>query len=93
MEQKQESAAASEGESALMLFATHTCPNCAQATQILDDAGIRYEKIYAEDNRDLARKYGIMSAPTLVMDDGSAVSKFRGVGEVRTFVQNAAVKQ
>ena len=84
--------AAAEGES-VMLFATHTCPNCAQATQILDDAGIRYEKIYAEDNRDLARKYGIMSAPTLVMDDGSAVSKFRGVGEVRTFVQNAAVKQ
>ena len=87
-----ETVAAAEGEK-LMLFATHTCPNCAQATQILDDAGIRYEKIYAEDNRDLARKYGILQAPTLVVDDGSTVSKFRGVGEVRTFVETAAVKQ
>ena len=83
--------AAAEGES-VMLFATHTCPNCAQATQILDDAGILYKKIYAEENRDLAKKYGIVSAPTLVVDDGSTVSKFRGVGEVRTFTQSA-VKQ
>ena len=91
-EKEAETVVAAEGEK-LMLFATHTCPNCAQATQILDDAGIRYEKIYAEENRDLAKKYGIMSAPTLVVDDGSTVSKFRGVGEVRTFVENAAVKQ
>ena len=87
-----ETVVAAEGEK-LLLFATHTCPNCAQATQILDDAGIRYQKIYAEENRDLARKYGILQAPTLVVDDGSAVSKFRGVGEVRTFTQSAAVKQ
>ena len=91
-EKEAETAVAAEGEK-LLLFATHTCPNCAQAVQLLDDAGIRYEKIYAEENRDLAKKYGIMSAPTLVMDDGSTVSKFRGVGEVRTFTQSAAVKQ
>ena len=91
-EKEAETAVAAEGEK-LLLFATHTCPNCAQAVQLLDDAGIRYEKIYAEENRDLAKKYGIMSAPTLVMDDGSTVSKFRGVGEVRTFTQNAALKQ
>ena len=83
--------AAAEGES-VMLFATHTCPNCAQATQILDEAGILYKKIYAEENRDLAKKYGIVSAPTLVVDDGSTVSKFRGVGEVRTFTQSAVKK-
>ena len=83
---KEEAAVASEGEK-LLLFATHTCPNCAQATQMLDEAGISYEKIYAEENRDLARKYGIMQAPTLVSDDGSKVSKFRGVGEVRAFVE------
>ena len=84
--------AAAEGESVL-LFATHTCPNCAQAVQLLDEAGILYKKIYAEENRDLAKKYGILQAPTLVVDDGSNVSKFRGVGEVRTFTQSAAVKQ
>ena len=83
--------AAAEGES-VMLFATHTCPNCAQATQILDEAGILYKKIYAEENRDLAKKYGIVSAPTLVVDDGSTVSKFRGAGEVRTFTQSAVKK-
>ncbi len=91
-EQKEESVVASEGEK-LMLFATHTCPNCAQATQILDDAGILYEKIYAEENRGLARKYGVMQAPTLVADDGTQVTKFRGVGEVRTFAENMAAKK
>ena len=84
--QEVEAAVASEGEK-LLLFATHTCPNCAQATQMLDEAGIRYEKIYAEEQRDLARKYGIMQAPTLVSDDGSEVNKFRGVGAVREFIE------
>ena len=84
--QEEEAAVASEGEK-LLLFATHTCPNCAQATQMLDEAGIRYEKIYAEEQRDLARKYGIMQAPTLVSDDGSEVNKFRGVGAVREFIE------
>ena len=86
--QEVEAAVASEGEK-LLLFATHTCPNCAQATQMLDEAGIRYEKIYAEEQRDLARKYGIMQAPTLVSDDGSEVNKFRGVGAVREFIEKA----
>ena len=86
--QEAEAAVASEGEK-LLLFATHTCPNCAQATQMLDEAGIRYEKIYAEEQRDLARKYGIMQAPTLVSDDGSEVNKFRGVGAVREFIEKA----
>ena len=86
--QGEEAAVASEGEK-LLLFATHTCPNCSQATQMLDEAGIRYEKIYAEEQRDLARKYGIMQAPTLVFDDGSEVNKFRGVGAVREFIEKA----
>ena len=86
--QEAEAAVASEGEK-LLLFATHTCPNCSQATQMLDEAGIRYEKIYAEEQRDLARKYGIMQAPTLVSDDGSEVNKFRGVGAVREFIEKA----
>ena len=86
--QEEEAAVASEGEK-LLLFATHTCPNCSQATQMLDEAGIRYEKIYAEEQRDLARKYGIMQAPTLVFDDGSEVNKFRGVGAVREFIEKA----
>ena len=86
--QEEEAAVASEGEK-LLLFATHTCPNCSQATQMLDEAGIRYEKIYAEEQRDLARKYGIMQAPTLVSDDGSEVNKFRGVGAVREFIEKA----
>ena len=84
--QEEEAVVDSEGEK-LLLFATHTCPNCSQATQMLDEAGIRYEKIYAEEQRDLARKYGIMQAPTLVFDDGSEVNKFRGVGAVREFIE------
>ena len=47
------------------LFTTSTCPNCKVAKQILE--GETYELIDAEKNPEMARKYGIMHAPTLVV--------------------------
>ncbi|MEG1098288.1 MAG: hypothetical protein RSD80_05610, partial [Raoultibacter sp.] len=32
----------------------------------LDEAGIAYEVLLAEENQELARRYGIMQAPTLL---------------------------
>ena len=76
------------GELPLRLFATHTCPNCAQAEKLLREAGIAYEKIYAEENRDLARKYGILQAPTLVSEANGTVVKYRGVSDIIDFIAN-----
>ncbi len=53
-----------------LLFMTHTCPNCQIAMRVLDQKGISYEAVYAEENEDLVRAYGISGAPTLVVGDG-----------------------
>ncbi len=57
-----------------MLFTTHTCPNCQIAIRALEQAGIQYIQVYAEDQPDLAKKFGIVAAPTLVLPDGKQVA-------------------
>jgi ribonucleoside-triphosphate reductase len=72
-----------------ILFATKTCPNCKMATVFLDKGGVQYEKVYAEENPELVRKYGIMQAPTLVVvgDDGNA-DLIQNVSNIRKYVDS-----
>lgn len=69
-----------------LLFATATCPNCKIAGQLLDKAGIAYEKLISEEHAELAKKYGIKQAPTLVLDDGLTVEKIMGVSDIKKFL-------
>lgn len=55
----------------------------------MKEAGVLYEKVYAEENRELAKQYGIMQAPTLVAETGGEVKKFRGVGEIIAYAESA----
>ena len=50
----------------LYLVATRTCPNCKHAASQMDEAGIAYEELLAEENVELAQRYRIMQAPTLL---------------------------
>ena len=70
----------------LMLFATRTCPNCAQAEKLLGQAGVPYRKVLAEENPDLTVRYGMRQAPTLVVEDGKDPVKLVGLGAIRTFL-------
>ncbi len=74
------------------LFATRTCPNCAQAERLLREADIRYTKMLAEENPELAQKLGIRQAPTLVIDNGSQITKLAGIGAVRRFISESQQK-
>ncbi len=71
----------------LLLFATKTCPNCKIAAAKLDKAGIAYEKIFADENPELAVQYGIKQAPTLVILSGENVTKYTGAGPVQRFIE------
>lgn len=55
------------------LFTTSTCPNCRMAKKMLE--GQELEIIDAEQNPDMARQFGIMQAPTLVITDGEHLKK------------------
>ena len=66
------------------LFTTKTCPNCQIAKKMLE--GIPYVMIDAEENTELALKYGIMQAPTLVVVADGNVTKFANVSNIKKFV-------
>ena len=70
-----------------LLFTTHTCPNCQIAIRALDQAGVSYRRIYAEDEPELAKQYGIVAAPTLVMADGTQLA---GASNIVKFTRTAA---
>ena len=70
----------------LYLVATRTCPNCKFAAAEMDAAGIAYEELLAEENVELAQRYRIMQAPTLVSVDGAAAEKFTGVAAIRQYL-------
>ena len=66
------------------LFTTKTCPNCKIAKEMLKD--IPYAVIDAEENAELAMKYGVMQAPTLVVVADGKVNKFANVSNIKKFV-------
>ena len=70
----------------LMLFTTPTCPKCKAAIPMLNEAGIDVEVINANDQRELAIKYGVKKAPTLVADDGENVVKYADISGVKQFI-------
>ena len=88
-EAKIESKAVNTENSKIMLFATKTCPNCKMAAKFLDDAGIVYEKILAEENPELTNSYGIKQAPTLVVINGDTAEKIVNVSNIRKFAEEA----
>ena len=81
------------GTGELLLFATKTCPNCRQAEKLLKDAGITYRKVLADENQEMAVRYGIRQAPTLVVDTEDQPAHIVGVGPIRKYIQDQTVRQ
>ena len=71
----------------IMLFATTTCPNCKMAEKFLGDAGVAYEKIYADQTPELAKQFEIKQAPTLVIINGDNIEKVMNVSNIRKFAE------
>ena len=82
-----EPAAAAEGME-LMLFTTRTCPNCRQAESLLQKADIPYRKVVAEESPELATRYGVRQAPTLVLEGADQPEKITGLGPIKKFTES-----
>ena len=85
-EEKAQVSVSTKSGDAVYLFATPTCPNCKIAGVTLDKAGIAYEKIYANEQPEMAAEYGIKQAPTLVVISDGEVSKFTGVSDIKKYI-------
>ena len=70
----------------IMLFATKTCPNCKIAVKLLDKAGIKYEKLYVEDDPDLAKELGLRQAPTLIVNTDNGYEKIVNVSNIKKYL-------
>lgn len=66
------------------LFTTKTCPNCKQVKEYLKN--VPYVTIDAEENMELARRYGVMQAPTLVVVNGDSHKKYVNASNIKKYV-------
>lgn len=83
---------------AYTLFTTKTCPNCKAAKAILDRAGIKYDVVDAEDEPELALRYGVMQVPALLLSVSAKTApgnaeKLSGVGPINGFVRSMGCEQ
>ena len=69
----------------MYLFTTRTCPNCRIARECLKD--VDYQIVDAQEHPELARQFGVMQAPTLVLVRDKVVQKFANASNIRKFVE------
>lgn len=80
-----EQAPAAAGKSSTYLFTTKTCPNCSLAKKYLQN--VDYTIVDAEENMELAVKYGVRQAPTLVIVAGQSQQKYVNVSNIRKYAE------
>lgn len=68
------------------LFTTKTCPNCRLAKEYLKSE--KYVLIDAEENMELAGRYGVMQAPTLVVANGGAYKKYVNASGIKKYADS-----
>ncbi len=76
-----------DGEEETYLFTTKTCPNCHLAKSILDDAGVSYRVVDAEENSDLVENYKIRQAPTLIVVHDGLISQFANASNIKKYAE------
>ncbi len=77
-----------ESSVSILLFKTPSCPNCKAAGAILDRAGVEYQPLNANEERELVQKFGIKQAPTLVLVNGDSFEKYRGVSDIKGWLMH-----
>ncbi len=82
----EDAAPAAEG---VLLFTTKTCPNCRLARRYLDGAGISYQCVDAEEQPELAARFGVRQAPTLIAASDGENRAYAGAGAIRKFAESA----
>ncbi len=75
-----------EPQNVRYLFTTKTCPNCKLAKEYLKD--VPYVVIDAEENMELAARYGVMQAPTLVVVDGDTHKKYVNASNIKKYAES-----
>ena len=78
------------GEDRIILFGTRTCPNCKMAITFLNNAGIAFEHVIADENREMTEQFDIHQAPTLVVIKNGKMEQFVNLSNIRKYIDSAA---
>lgn len=83
-----ESPASNSDAEKLILVTTKTCPNCQAAKNYLNQAGIDYDVILADeaDGAEIAVQYNISAAPTLIVQSGEEAELYSNVSNIRAYI-------
>ena len=79
-----------EGVSAdVTILSTHTCPKCKMAKKMMDDKGVTYASLYAEDEdgRRLAEDHNIVSVPAMFFRNGDSVEVVNDFNQILTKIK------
>ena len=71
-----------------LLFTRNGCPNCKTSKMMLDKAGIKYDVINAEEDKDTTIKFGVKKAPTLLVPDGDGFKAYDNASEIRKYIES-----
>lgn len=83
-----ESPASKSDAEKVILVTTKTCPNCQAAKNYLNQAGIEYDVVLADeaDGAEIAVQYSISSAPTLIVQSGEEAELYSNVSNIRAYI-------
>lgn len=73
-----------------ILITTSTCPNCRIAKVLLDEKGIDYDVLVAdkdEKGKEIARKFNITQAPTLIVEENGEDNLLSNVSDIRSYLE------
>ena len=70
-----------------LLFTTPTCPNCKMAKKILADNGFDVKIVDATADPELAKKYGVAKAPTMLVNVDGKLAVYDNVSAIKKFVE------
>ena len=55
---------------------------------LLDRAGVPYQPLNANEEKDLVKQYEVRQAPTLILVNGDNFEKYRGVSDIKGWLMH-----
>ena len=71
-----------------LLFTRNGCPNCKTSKMMLDKAGIKYDVVNAEEDKETTLRFGIKKVPTLLVPDGDDFKVYDNASEIRKYIES-----
>lgn len=87
-EEKQDCGTTASTSGDILLFTTKSCPNCKAAKMMLQKAGIIYDTIDAEDEKDVTVSYGVKKAPTMLVPNGNGYDVYDNASEIKRYIES-----